>query len=330
MAGRHLRPARARRLSGSRRGWEGALALESDSAPRSGGPVSGGTPPAEEKERERAVRPATIRHALTTWELEATRGQRPDTPRARATLLRAHQKLRTELEERRGVPPADRSLILGGDEGADAVLLIHGATSTPAEVRPLAEAIHAAGFSVYAPLLPTHANLAPGLGDVLWRACLQEVRLRLRFLREVGPRVHVVGLSFGAALAIHLAAEDKPQSVVLLAPALEPRLPLYVRLLLRLNVHRLQWVRRKYGWSLEVLEAMEKARPLLSRLDMPVYAAQCQDDERIAAVSLRMVQRKARHKASRFRLYPSGGHRILQTQGPAGLHAEIVDFLREV
>jgi hypothetical protein len=43
-----------------------------------------------------------------------------------------------------------------------------------------------------------------------------------------------------------------------------------------------------------------------------------------------MVQRKARHKASRFRLYPQGGHRILQTHGPAGLHAEIVDFLREI
>jgi carboxylesterase len=306
------------------------LALESDSAPRIGGSGSGGPLPTEEKERERAVRPATIRHALTAWELETTRGQRPDTPRARASLLRAHQKLRAELEERRGIPPVDRSIMLGGEEGADAVLLLHGATSTPAEMRPLAEAIHAAGFSVYAPLLPTRANLAPGLGDVLWRACLQEARLRLRFLREVGPRVHVVGLGFGSAIAIHLAGEEKPQGVVLLAPALEPRLPLFVRLLLRLNVHRLQWVRRKYGWSLEVLEAMERARPLLSRLDMPVYAAQCQDDERIAAVSLRMVQRKARHRASRFRLYPQGGHRILQIHGPAGLHAEIVDFLREI
>ena len=295
-----------------------------------GGPFPGGSPPAEEKEREKAVRPETISLALAAWELEKTRAARPDSPRAREVLLRTHQRLQSEVESRRGVPPADRSLILVSPGASDSVLVIHSATTTPATMRPLAEQLHRAGFNVYAPLMPTKANLAQGIGDVLWRACLQEARLRLRLLRGAGRRVHVVGLSFGAALAVHLAAEDKPHSLVLLAPALEPRLPLHVRLLLRLNVHRLQFVRRKYGWDLEVLEAMERARPLLSHLDMPVYAAQCQDDERISPASLRLLQRKAKHPASRFRLYPQGGHRVLEAHGAAGLNEEIAGFLRDL
>ncbi len=280
-------------------------------------------PPADEP----AVRAETIAYSLAAWELERNRPEREQTQRASAYLLRAHQRLQAELDERRGVPPADRSIVLCHEGAEEAVLLVHGATTTPAEMRPLAELLHAGGRHVYAPLLPTRANLAPGLGDVRWRGCLEEVLVRYRLLKQAGRRVHVVGLSFGAALAVHLAAREKPASLVLLAPALVPRLPLGVRLLLRLGVHRMKWVRRRYGWSLEVLEAMEKARPLVSRLGMPVYAAQCQDDERISPVSLRFVQRKARHRASRFRLYPTGGHLLLRTQGPAGLHAEIARFV---
>jgi esterase/lipase len=305
------------------------LAAENDNvAP--GGAFPGGSPQVEEKERERAVRPETIALSLSAWELEKTRAGRPDSPRAREVLLRAHQRLHAEVESRRGVPPADRSLILVSPGAADSVLLIHSATTTPAALRPLAEQLHGAGFHVYAPLMPTKANLAQGIGDVLWRACLQEARLRLRLLRGASRRVHVVGVSFGAALAVHLAAEDKPHSLVLLSPALEPRLPWHLRLALRLNVHRLRFVRRRYAWDLEVLEAMEKARPLLSRLDMPVYAAQCRDDERISPASLRLLQRKAKHPASRFRLYPEWGHKLLEAHGPGGLHAEISGFLRDL
>lgn len=278
---------------------------------------------------EPAVREETIAYSLAAWELEKNRPSRDDSPRQRGFLLNAHSRLQAELEERRAVPPADRSIILPRPGARDSVLLVHGATTTPADLRSLAERVHAANFHVYVPLLPTRANLAPGLGDVLWRACLEEALVRYRLLKQASRRVHVVGLSFGAALAIHLARQERPASLVLLAPALVPRLPFGVRLLLRLGVHRMKWVRRRYGWSLQVLEAMERARPLLSRLNMPVYAAQCQDDERMLPASLRMLQRKARHRDSRFRLYPAGGHLILKAHGESGLADEITRFLQD-
>lgn len=280
--------------------------------------------------RETSERPARTRAlALAAWELEQTRKTRPDSPRARAILLRAHQKLQAELEERQGVPPEQRSVILARPDARDSVLLIHGASGTPAELRPLAERLHADGFNVYCPLLPGYAKIRTGLGDVLWRGSLQEIRLRFRLLRQVSRRVHVVGLSFGAALAIHLARGEQPSSLVLLSPALVPRLPLGVRILLRLGLQRMHAVRRRYGWSLQILEAMERARPLVAHVEAPIYAAHCADDAMISPQSLRLIQKKSRHSASRFRLYPDGGHTILAAHGETSLYGEIAQFLRE-
>ncbi len=278
----------------------------------------------DEQRRDRS----TALH-LTAWELEKTRASRPDTPRARATLLRSHQRVQADLEERQGVPPAQRSIILLADGAQDSVLLLHGATGTPAETRGLAEFLARSGYNVYCPLMPGHAQIGPHLDEVLWRSCLQEAALRYRLLRQVSRRVHVVGLSFGAALALHLARESQPHSLVLLAPALEPRLNPAARLLLRLGVQRLQWVRRRYGWSLQILEAMEKARPLLAHVKSPVYAAHCADDATISPRSLRLLQKKTSHAGSRFRLFPSGGHLILQAHGEAELYGEILRFLQE-
>ncbi len=268
--------------------------------------------------------------SLSAWELAKSRVDRTESARSRLITLRAQQRLQEEVEQRLDVPPAERSLVLVNEGARDAVLLVHGATGTPADLQDLARFLHAAGCTVWAPLLPGHARVGPGLQEVMWLACLQEVRLRLRLLKRLFSRVHVVGAGFGAALALNLEREDAPASLVLLAPALVPRLPWPVRLLLRLGVHRLGWVQRRAGWNLQVLKAMEKARGRVGRLPAPVYAAQCADDERVSPSSLRLLQRKSRHRASRFRLYPSGGHAILAAHGQASLHVEILRFLKEV
>jgi hypothetical protein len=81
--------------------------------------------------------------ALTAWDLERAGRELPDTPRTRVIRLRTHARLQAALEEQRGIPPENRSFI-GIQEGAKAAcLLVHGVTSTPADLRPLAEYLHA-------------------------------------------------------------------------------------------------------------------------------------------------------------------------------------------
>ena len=59
--------------------------------------------------------------------------------------------------------------------GPDGVLLVHGLTATTAEVRPLAEDLHAAGYTVSGPLLPGHGTQPEDLNHVRWQDWLQTV-----------------------------------------------------------------------------------------------------------------------------------------------------------
>jgi carboxylesterase len=101
------------------------------------------------------------------------------------------------------------------------VLLIHGFTGTPWDLRPLAEALAGAGYHVRVPRLPGHGLDPLAMEDVRatdWRGVVESELLRLS---ARGP-VHLVGLSMGALLCSVAAARlpGLSASLTLLAPAL--------------------------------------------------------------------------------------------------------------
>lgn len=114
-------------------------------------------------------------------------------------------------------------------EGPDACLLLHGFSGSPWEVRPLGEALAAAGFRAVAPLLAGHGRGPEGLLAADRHDLLAAARASLREL--AGARhVFVAGLSAGALLALELAATlrlkqgDPPLAgLALLAPAVRFR-----------------------------------------------------------------------------------------------------------
>jgi carboxylesterase len=95
---------------------------------------------------------------------------------------------------------------LPGGTGA-AALCLHGLTGTPYEVRPLGEALAAAGIRAVGPALPGH-NETPerlaGTHHEEWRAA---ARRELERLRRDHERVFGVGVSMGGLLVLDLAAD---------------------------------------------------------------------------------------------------------------------------
>ena len=111
--------------------------------------------------------------------------------------------------------------------GPDACLLLHGLTGSPAEVRPVGEALAAAGFRAVGPLLPGHGTTPEDL-YVTTRADLLRAAESALLSLHGARRIFLCGLSAGALLAIHLAArsfsrEGLPDfsALALLAPAIE-------------------------------------------------------------------------------------------------------------
>ena len=106
----------------------------------------------------------------------------------------------------------------GGPVG---VLLIHGLTATVAEVRPLAVALHQAGYTVAGPLLPGHYTKPEDLNHVRWQEWVESVEVGYRQLASQCEQVVAGGESTGALLSLYLAARHAQIAALLLyAPAL--------------------------------------------------------------------------------------------------------------
>jgi len=267
--------------------------------------------------------------ALSAWDLARTRRKLPDTTRGQVMTLRTHKRLLETFESEREIPDADRSYVRVRENAVGGVLLVHGVSTRPGDLHVLASELHDAGFNVYVLRLPDYGRPHHTISEVSWEAALEQVRQCHRLLARAGGKVHVVGLGFGAALAVHLAAAESVSSLVLLSPAIMPRESFFHRLLVRLKLHRVGFIHRWIGWNADLMEGMDAARGQLGNLKVPVFAAQCEDDERASPDSVRILQRKTRHPASRFRIFPEGGHAILTVHGEETLYAEILEFCRD-
>lgn len=107
--------------------------------------------------------------------------------------------------------------------GGRALLLLHGSGDTPQTLRYLAGALHDAGYTVHAPLLPGHGRSPDAFARVSAAEYLAAARAGLDEVRALGSWTGVVGLSMGGALAAQLAAEaGDVRALVLLAPYMEP------------------------------------------------------------------------------------------------------------
>jgi carboxylesterase len=109
----------------------------------------------------------------------------------------------------------------GGDRG---VVVVHGFTGTPFEMRLLGEDLAARGFAVEGPLLAGHGGTTRDLARTTWRDWVRSASDAVDRLRaRVGNRkVAVVGLSMGALVTLELARTrpDDVAAIGCLAPAL--------------------------------------------------------------------------------------------------------------
>ncbi len=105
---------------------------------------------------------------------------------------------------------------------ATGILLIHGYTATTAEVRPIAEKLHAAGFTTIAPLLPGHGTHPDALNQTSWKDWLEKVERTYQTLKAEHDPIFVIAESMGTLLAIALAAKHPEiAGLMLFAPAIE-------------------------------------------------------------------------------------------------------------
>lgn len=96
------------------------------------------------------------------------------------------------------------------------LLLIHGFTGSPSELRFLGERLAAQGFTVKGILLAGHGTVPEELAKKRWEDWLNDAENGVTELRTICTKVLAIGLSMGGLLALELAARGLVDGVAAL------------------------------------------------------------------------------------------------------------------
>jgi carboxylesterase len=237
---------------------------------------------------------------------------------------------------------------LGPPDASTAVLLLHGFTGSPWEVRPLAESLAARGFFVRAPRLPGHGTTPEDMLWVTWRDWLAAAEAAFDSLSRWN-RLCVAGLSMGGLLGL-LLAERHPKRVsrlVLMAPVMRVRQRLG-RVLGALGPGVLRgatWLAKK-GTDIEDPEARAQS-PVLERYPLarlfdlfelqrlaaraaprittPTLIAAAVNDHVVDFSSIEALHRDV--DGSRLLVFQRGFHILPQDVERARLASEVAEFI---
>ncbi|MFM9836057.1 MAG: alpha/beta hydrolase [Methylophilaceae bacterium] len=104
-------------------------------------------------------------------------------------------------------------------KGDTAVLLIHGLTGTPAEMKHFGRFLSRKGLTVACPELAGHCASIEALQATKWQDWYQSIEAAFDALRAEYEQVFIAGLSMGALIALLVASKRKTQvaGVILLS-----------------------------------------------------------------------------------------------------------------
>ncbi|MGV3278184.1 alpha/beta hydrolase [Rickettsiales bacterium LUAb2] len=116
----------------------------------------------------------------------------------------------------------DYSFYLKGSNGK-VILLIHGLTGAPVEMKALAKLFNAKGFSVYAPLLYGHGNGIKNLITTTWQDWYTDLEKHLKLLSTKYQIIYTAGICVGGSLGLMLAKNNPNivKAVTIFSPTLK-------------------------------------------------------------------------------------------------------------
>jgi carboxylesterase len=181
--------------------------------------------------------------------------------------------------------------------GRFGVLLLHGLTGVPSEMRPVEKYLQKMGFETEAPTLAGHGGSQEALLNVRWHEWIESAEQALERLAQRCSQIVVIGLSMGASIAGVLAARNASvRALIMLSPTLQYDSPdldrkLHFRLL------KSQFVR---DFLHELLERLPLLGHKIYWTEMPPYGLK---DERLQRQITKAIEAAKRGEETKFGLF---------------------------
>ena len=229
------------------------------------------------------------------------------------------------------------------------VVLIHGFTGSPSELKLLAEALNAEGYGVEVPLLVGHGTNLKDLMGVHPQQWIDPLDALIARLLSEGQRVVVGGLSLGSILGLQLALRyPQIKALLLYSPPIrsgDPRrflAPFLIRFMQSLPkpasdffdpiaAERL-WSYDRYpvATSARVLELISRTRKQLTQVQQPLLAIASRRDKVISTSGLELLMRTVQSSPRELHWLALSGHAITVDAEWAAVRDLSLEFLRKI
>jgi carboxylesterase len=228
------------------------------------------------------------------------------------------------------------------------VLVLHGFTGNPQSLRPLAEAVADAGFTVDLPLLPGHGTAVEDMVPTTWADWSGAAEAAYQALAARCEKVAVTGLSMGGTLTCWLAEEHPGiAGIAVVNPLVEPPPPDFlegIRALLEAGTEVLDGIGSdiaKEGAveaaypgtplapALSLFEAVAAVKDRLGAIRCPTLLMSSREDHVVDPVSGDVLEASVGGTIERIRLERSFHVATLDWDAPL-IEKQVVGFFEQV
>ena len=232
-----------------------------------------------------------------------------------------------------------------------AVLMIHGWTTTPYELRRLGKFLNENGYTAYGPMLTGHGTVPKDLENIKWSQWLIDVKAAYKKLKTEHPRVYVVGTSLGSNLAIMLASEYRDISaLVLMATPYKIKFESIAVFLAKINRIFKEYNKKFYppmpgalttltraiaydsyptDSVLETFKLIKNSRRRLAKITQPVLLMQSTSDHVASRRSPELIYKKIKSKVKIKKYIKRAYHTFISDVKNKKVFEEILQFLNK-
>ena len=231
--------------------------------------------------------------------------------------------------------------------GKKSVLLLHGFSSTPQELKELGKYLANKGITVYAPLLPGHGTRPEDMLKVGWKDWISCAEDGLKKLEESSDEIYLIGSSMGANIAFLVAQKSNIKGIVSLAMPLKFRynclLNLYTRIrgtfqnFQKKHYHEkdLHVVKHKVHYKVfplpkfrDLFFLMGETKKVLPKIKVPVLIMQSTTDGTVNDKNAKSIYDLIKHDKKKLVFIPDSYHVFVMDKNKQTAFVEIMEFLR--
>jgi len=238
-----------------------------------------------------------------------------------------------------------------------AILLIHGWTSVPYEVRRLGKYLNESGYTVYGPMLKGHGTVPKDLENVKWKEWFDDFERIYKKIRENHTRVYIGGTSIGSNITMLLAKKyPEISGIILMATPYQmkfEKLKLEKIVIIILKIMRIfKKYNRKFYFPtfdsrttitrlisyqtypiesiFEAAKLIEKSRENLSEITQPCFLLQSSSDCIVSKDSLEKIYAQINSKIKKKKYIKRAYHTFISDVKNEYVLKYILNFLNKI